>query len=67
MGTEHTFQPRLHTVGQTSERLSIGRASLYKLLRSGALRSVKVSGRRLVSEQAIVDFIAGLDADGGAR
>ena len=65
MGTETTFQPRLHTVKQTSERLSICRANLYNLMSSGRLRSVKIGRRRLIPEQAIVDFIASLDAVGG--
>jgi excisionase family DNA binding protein len=65
VGTEHVIQPRLNTIGQTSERLGICRANLYNLLGSGRLRSVKIGRRRLVPEQAIADFIAGLEAAGG--
>lgn len=67
MVTERSIHPRLHTVIQAGERLNICRSSVYKLLKSGALRSVKVCGRRLISEQAIVDFIAEVEMEGCAR
>jgi len=67
MFTDNTFQPRLHDVEKASERLSICRASLYKLLGSGELRSVKIGSRRLVPEQAIADFITALETAGGTK
>lgn len=66
MGTQQGVQPKLNTIEQASERLGICRANLYKLLGSGQLRSVKIGRRRLVPEQAIADFIADLEATGGA-
>lgn len=52
---------RLNTVEEMLERLHISRSTGYRLINGGAIRSVKIGKRRLVSEQAIVDFIAGLE------
>ncbi|MGK9270321.1 helix-turn-helix domain-containing protein [Williamsia muralis] len=49
--------PRLHRIEAAAERLGIKRSLLYELMKSGDLRSVKVGGRRLVPESAIVEFI----------
>ena len=43
------------------ERLGVGRSTVYALMKSGELRSVHVGARRLIPEQAIVDFINKLD------
>ncbi len=56
---------RLHTIEAVMERLSIGRSTVYLLMESGQLRSVKVGRRRLVPESAVVAFIEGLAADVG--
>jgi len=53
--------PRLHGISTVQERLSLSRSSVFSLIGSGELRSVKVAGRRLVPEQAIIDFIEKLD------
>ncbi|MEX7470590.1 excisionase family DNA-binding protein [Mycobacterium adipatum] len=55
---------RLNSVETVIKRLGIGRSKVYEELSSGHLRSVKVGRRRLVSEAAIVDYIAWLE-DGG--
>jgi hypothetical protein len=39
---------------------------VFALISSGELRSVKVAGRRLIPEQAIIDFIAKLDSQASA-
>jgi excisionase family DNA binding protein len=62
--TAENISPRLWTVEQVQERLSIGRSTVFDLLGSGRLRSVKVGRRRLVSEAALSEFINQLDADG---
>ncbi len=41
--------------------IPIGHSKYYKLIGTGALRSVKIGRRRLVSEQAVADYIAELD------
>jgi predicted DNA-binding transcriptional regulator AlpA len=58
--------PRLHGVPAVMERLSLGRSTVFALMTSGELRSVKVAGRRLVPEQAIIDFSAKLDRQASA-
>ncbi|MET8653422.1 hypothetical protein [Nocardia aurea] len=41
--------------------IPIGHSKYYELIGSGALRSVKIGRRRFVTEQAIIDYISGLD------
>ena len=57
---------RLHNIERAQERLGVGRSKIFELIASGQLRSVRVGRRRLVSEQAILDFIARLDEQAGA-
>jgi excisionase family DNA binding protein len=49
-----------------ARRLQIGRTKVYDLIRSGALRSVKVGGCRRVTLAALADFIAELDGRSAA-
>jgi len=53
---------RLHDIESVMERLKLGRSTVFAVLASGQLRSVKVGRRRLVSEAALVQFIEKLDA-----
>jgi excisionase family DNA binding protein len=57
---------RLHNIEGAQERLGVGRSKIFELIASGELRSVRVGRRRLVPEQAIIDFIARLDEQAGA-
>lgn len=50
----------LHPVRAVVGRLGISRATVYELLATGDLRSVKLGGRRLVRESEIQRFIGGL-------
>lgn len=50
-------------VDVAARRLGIKRTSLFALMRTGELRSVKVGKRRLVPNTAIEEFIRGLEAD----
>lgn len=52
---------RLYGVEKVMERLGVGRSTAFALIASGELRSVKIGRRRLVSEAALVDFIAKVD------
>jgi excisionase family DNA binding protein len=52
---------RLHNIESAMARLGVGRSTVFELIASGALRSVKVGRRRLVPEQAIRDFVDRLD------
>jgi excisionase family DNA binding protein len=42
--------------------LGIGRTKVYELMRSGALRSVKIGGLRRIPAIALADFVAMLEA-----
>ena len=56
---------RLHNIKSAQERLNLGRSKIFELIASGELRSVQVGARRLIPEQAIVDFINKLDQQSG--
>jgi excisionase family DNA binding protein len=56
------LNPRLNPVEIVMGRLGLGRSTVFALLASGQLRSVKVGRRRLIPEAAIVEFIANLEA-----
>lgn len=57
---------RLWPVESVMERLSLGRSTVFALIATGDLRSVKVGRRRLVSEAAITEYIRRIDQTGGA-
>lgn len=54
-------EPRLHPIPAVVERLGVGRTTVFSLIESGELRSVKVGRRRLVSEAALIEFITKVD------
>ena len=47
----------LCTVDEAGELLSIGRTSIYELMKSGRLRSVKVGSRRLIPRASLEAFV----------
>lgn len=51
---------RLNQIEDVMERLGIGRSTVFGLLASGELRSVKIGRRRLIPEAALVQFIDAL-------
>lgn len=53
---------KLYGVEDLSEALSISTWQTYALLRKGTIRSVKIGKRVLVSEAALADYIASLEA-----
>ncbi|WP_460359033.1 helix-turn-helix domain-containing protein [Mycobacterium sp. ZZG] len=54
---------RLHDLNEVQQRLNVGRSTVFALITSGELRSVKIRNRRLVSESALVEFIDRLEAN----
>ncbi|MEU7769497.1 helix-turn-helix domain-containing protein [Nocardia sp. NPDC049190] len=52
---------KLLTESEVRKLIPIGHSKYYELIGSGELRSVKIGRRRFVAEQAVVDYIAGLD------
>lgn len=57
---------QLHTVETVQQRLSVGRSTVFGLIASGELRSVKVGRRRLVTESSLAEFIDRLEAEARA-
>lgn len=55
--------PQLHDIPWVMRRLHLSRSKVFDLLATGQLRSVKVGTRRLISEQAVADFVANLEAE----
>jgi excisionase family DNA binding protein len=47
----------LLTVDEAAERLRIGRSTLYDLIRSRRLRTVKIGARRLVPAAALAETV----------
>jgi len=52
----------LLTPTEAAETLGVGRSTLYQLLASGRLRSVRIGTCRRISRDAIHEFLAGLPA-----
>ena len=53
------------TVAEAARYLRISKWSLYRLIRSGELKSVKIRSRRLISQRSIQQFVAQLEARPG--
>ncbi|WP_063056218.1 helix-turn-helix domain-containing protein [Nocardia salmonicida] len=52
---------KLLNEAEVRKLIPIGHSKYYELIGSGALRSVRIGRRRFVSEQAVADYISGLD------
>lgn len=61
-----TLDMRLYRIPEAMERLSMSRSIIYRLLRSGRLRSVKQGRTRLIPADAIGDYIALLEQEAEA-
>ena len=48
------------TVDEAAERLRVSRWTLYNLIRSNQLRTVKIGRRRLIPVAALADYLAEL-------
>lgn len=48
---------RLLTIAEVSQRLSLGRTMIFRLISEGELPSVKIGSARRVPEQAVDKFI----------
>ena len=49
--------PVVYDVPEVLRRLSVTRPTIYRYLRSGELRSFRLGSRRLVSAEALAEFI----------
>jgi excisionase family DNA binding protein len=52
---------QLHNIETVMERLKVGRSTVFDLISSGQIRSIKIGHRRLISESALVEFIERID------
>jgi excisionase family DNA binding protein len=52
--------PLLVTAERASELTQLGRSTIYQLLKSGELQSVKIGRSRRIPRKALEDFVAGL-------
>lgn len=57
----------LHDVSGVAARLRVSETQAYRLMWDGAIRSVKIGRSRRVSEAALVEYIAKLENQSGAR
>lgn len=62
MTTPPTTPRVLLRVEEAARRLSIGRTSMFALVRTGAIRSVRVGRLRRIPDDALTDYITGLMA-----
>lgn len=60
MGDRPAVPAVLYRVDEAAEALRLSRSSIYELIRSGQLRSVKHGTRRLVPVDALSDFVRSL-------
>jgi excisionase family DNA binding protein len=59
-GTFDTVTPVLYRVEEAAEALRVSRGTLYGLIRSGQLDTVKVGSRRLVPVAALHEYVTAL-------
>lgn len=62
-----TNTPLAYTVEGAADALSIGRTSVYMLIKNGELPSFKMAGRRLVSRWAMENLARELEAKAQAQ
>ena len=62
MDFNESDQQLLYSVGEVAERLRVGRSTIFELLASGRLPSVRIGRRRLVTARALELFVADLEA-----
>ena len=47
---------------EVAKALCVGRTTVFELIRTGDLRSVKIGNARRISATALAEFVAGLEA-----
>jgi excisionase family DNA binding protein len=60
--SEAKAAPQLHSIESAGKRLNVGRSTVFALMASGQLRSIKIGKRRLISESALIDFVHAAEA-----
>ena len=60
------FGQLLFTIDQGASRLALSRATVQRLVASGALRSVRIGSARRIAEDDLREFVAALRATPGS-
>lgn len=55
--TETPHDKLLYTINQAAEALCVGRSTIYELINTGELPSVKIGTRRLVARSDVTSFV----------
>lgn len=63
----HQMKMQLLSLKEAKEILGIGDWMLFQLLRSNAIKSVKIGNRRLISVRALEEYVGKLEAESEAR
>ncbi len=59
---EHPVEREAYTVDETAHALNVGRVTVYRLIKEGRLRRVKLGTRTVVPRDAIERILRGEDA-----
>jgi excisionase family DNA binding protein len=60
MNTQDTYIPQFYKPLEVAAKLKLSRAAIYRLLKSGQIKSIKLGGSRLISENQLAEFLRGL-------
>ena len=61
-GNESVPARLVYSVAETAVLLSVGRTTVYELIGSGSLRTIKIGARRLVARRDLEEFVTELRA-----
>ena len=64
---KHQLKLQLLSLKEAKEILGIGDWMLFQLLRSNAIKSVKIGNRRLISVRALEEYVRKLEAESEVR
>lgn len=65
MSENGAHRPLVYTPEQAAEQLQVSRRKVYELLRTGALRSVKIGKLRRIPARALDEFLEREGVDSG--
>ncbi len=53
----HEEPHQINTIVETATRLRVSRTTVYELIRSGDLKSIRIGGRRMITDSQINKYI----------
>jgi excisionase family DNA binding protein len=60
LGREHVNQTLLVTVEEAARLLGVGQTTMFELIGSGDVKSVRLGRRRLIARKSLESFVEGL-------